>query len=120
MKIRLDYGRDGLIILVACLASLEERIGVLGCAAKLRMFRIHCPFAEVFNCLPIYQASHRFVVDQLDLLYFMACAEPIKEVHKRHFGPERRQMAYGSEVHYFLHRPASHKGKTRLAHCHNV
>ena len=84
------------------------------------MLGVECAVAEALNCLEIAQLCHVFVLNELYLLYFVRCAEAVKEVHERNARLDRAQMSYESEVHNFLYGSGSEHGKTRLTCAHNV
>ncbi|OQA01948.1 MAG: hypothetical protein BWY71_00197 [Planctomycetes bacterium ADurb.Bin412] len=72
------------------------------------------------NRLPVHQSGHRFIIDHLHLLNLMAGPESVEKVDKRHLRFQRRQMAYRSQIHDFLHRTGGHQRKARLPHRHHV
>ncbi len=95
--------RHSLIILVAGLTVLEENIGVLGHAACHRGIGIEGTLAELGEGVSVNQCSEGVLVDCLDFLNLVRCAEAVEEVDEGHSALYCGEMGHTCEVHHFLY-----------------
>ena len=84
LHVFLYHLRDCIVIGIACLAMLEEHIGVFCHASRHRGIRVECAIAECRKSVLVNEMCEIILVDGLDFLNFMRCAESVEEVYKRH------------------------------------
>ena len=120
VHVMLDDPRDGVIVLVRGFAALEVDVGVLCCAALMRVLRVQCAGTEGGHGIAVEELIHIFIVDELDLLNLMGGTETVKEVEERNGAFDRGKMRNKRKVHDFLHGRGSQHGKTGLAAAHDV
>ena len=80
----LDNGRYIVVGSVACLAVLEEHVAVFGHAARHGCLGRESLLAEACECLTVEQRGELFLLQHLDFLDFVRCAETVEEVYKRY------------------------------------
>ena len=120
LYIFLHYFRNSLIISVACLAVLEEHVGVLGHTAGHGGVRIQGAGAEFLQRLAVQEGCEVFLRKSLDFLDFMRGAETVEEIDERHTAPDCRKMSYSSKIHHLLHAAFAEHGETGLAGAHHI
>ena len=101
-------------------ARLEIGIRVCRGSANHRMFRIEGA-STVRIDLSLWQKSEDRIVSQRnDFVDFVRCAEPIKEMNKRHAAFQRRDMRNQREVLCLLDAAGAQHGAARLTDRHHV
>ncbi len=115
-----NYVRNFLIYFIAHLHSLEINVTVLGCSADNGGIRAEGSFTEVLEGFFAYHIFECGLVENLNLLYFVAGAETIEEMQERNAALDCAQMRYCGKVLRLLYRAGSKKGKACLAACHYV
>ena len=115
-----DDTGDGVVVGIACFASLEEDIGVLRRAANRRVFgresAVMASNDEVFvdECASIFE---RQIVDFVD---FVRRAEAVEEVEERNARFERRHLGDHRHVLGFLNARRRKHGESGRAGVHDV
>ena len=112
--------RNGIVVTVDRLASLEIDVGVLCRTAYRRMIRVECTTAELINRIPVKNLRKIGIVHNLDLLNLVRGTETVKEVNERNAPLDRNEMRNRSEIHDLLHARLCEHSDTRLACRHDV
>ena len=120
VHVLLDNGGQGLIVLVAGLAVLEEDIAVFVAAAHVGMLGVERMLAELGHGIHIAHVLQVLVIPDSDLLDLMAGTEAVEEVDEGNLALQRGQMRHGGEVHDLLHVALAQHGKAGLAAGHDV
>jgi hypothetical protein len=107
----LDDGRQGLIVGVDGLASLEVNVGVLGGAAQDRMIRVQGPLPVGPHQVVVDQGADRLDGQAFDLIDLVGGAETVKKVDEGHPSRQGRRLGDEGEVHDLLHRGRAEHGK---------
>ena len=97
-----DCGHS-VVVLVACLAVLEEYVGILGHTACYGSIGIEGAGAELGESLAVYERSEVIIFESLDFLYFVAGTESVEEVDERYAALDCCKMSNTGKIHYFLH-----------------
>ncbi len=84
------------------------------------MLGVHGPFAELGDLVVVHQAGHVLVVDDLDLLDFVAGAESVEKVDERHAGIDGGKVGDQRHVHALLHAGGGQEGEAGLPARHDV
>ncbi len=79
-----DDGGHRVVVLVARFAVLEEYVAVFSHTAGHGVGGAKGACAEVGDCFMVNQRSKIVVIEHFDFLYFVRCAETVKEVDERH------------------------------------
>ena len=119
-EILLHDARKGVVIWIACLAVLEESVGILDGAAHQRMLGIERTGAEGSERVAVQQRAQALGIDLFDSRDLMRCTESVKEMHERGPSLQRSQMRHGSEVHDLLDAAGTQHGKSGIAAAHHV
>jgi hypothetical protein len=114
-----DFG-ESVVVLVAGLAVLEERITVLMGAAHGGMLGVEGVLAERFDGVHVAHVGEILVIPHGDLLDLVGGAETVEEVDERDLAGKRGQVCHGGEIHHFLHVALAQHGETGLAAGHDV
>ena len=101
-------------------ATLEEDIRVLGSNLEGRAIGRESATAEVFECFPWHHRLEGFVVDLLNLLNGVRCAESVKEMNKGNLGFEGGKVGYRCNVLCFLDIRGCHESESGGAAGHHV
>ncbi len=99
---------------------LEEYVGVLSHAAGYRGIGVEGAVAEISKGFLVDKGSELILVDGLDFLDFVGCAETVEEVDERHAALERCEMGNGCEVHHLLNGAFAQHREACLASRHDV
>ena len=116
----LDNLREGVVSRVAGLAGLEEGVRVLQGGADGGVLGVQSVILEVFDGIPVNNLCEVIIIEHVDLLDFVAGAEPVKEMHKWNGALDGAQMRHRAEIHTLLHACGSQLGKARLAAGHGI
>ena len=111
----LDDGGKRVIGAVAGLAVLEEHVAVLVRAAHRGMLGVQRVVAERLDRFHVAHVLEVGVVPGLDLLDFVARAEPVEEVQERHPALDGREVGHRREVHDLLRIALGQHRETGLA-----
>ena len=114
-----DFG-ESVVVLVAGLAVLEERITVLMGAAHGGMLGVEGVLAERLDSVHVAHVGEILVIPHGDLLDLVGGAETVEEVDERDLAGKRGQVRHGGEIHHFLHVALAQHGETGLAAGHDV
>ena len=114
------HGGQGLVVLVAGLAVLEEDIAVLMAAAHMGMLGVQGVTAELGHGVHVAHVLQILVVPHGDLLDLMAGTEAVEEVDEGHLAGQGGQMCHRAQVHDLLHVALAQHGKAGLAAGHNI
>ena len=84
--------RDFVVSAVGRFEHLEIHVGVLVGASDVGVHRVQCPRVVCMQSVKINHFLHVGVRHHLSFLNVVGNAEPVKEMHKRHTGPQSGQM----------------------------
>ena len=110
-----DHLGNGVVVLVAGLAGLEEDVAVLGLAAEHGVLGVQGMAAELVHSVPIQHIAQVVIVPDLDLLYLVGGAEAVEEVEERHPALNGGQMGHSAQVHDLLGGVGAQHGVAGLA-----
>ncbi len=99
---------------------LEEDVGILRHASCHGRIRIEGTAAEVFKRLAVDERGEVVLVEGLDLLNLVGCAEAVEEVDERHTALECGKMSHSREIHHLLHGTLAKHRETGLSGRHHV
>ena len=120
----LNYLGRGGVVFVGGFAVLEVDIRVLRRAFLVRVVgveRARFELAYLLHAARLFRELFDLVVfDAVDLVYLVACPEPVEEVQERDLGFERGEVSDEREIHRFLDGVAREHRKTGLAARHDV
>ena len=114
-----DFG-ESVVVLVAGLAVLEERIAVLVGAAHGGVLGVEGVLAERLDSVHVAHVGEILIIPHSDLLDLVGGAETVEEVDEGHLAGKSGQMRNGGEIHDLLHVALAQHGETGLAAGHNV
>ncbi len=112
--------RHSQVVGVSCFTALEVDIWVLSRTPEFWAFGAHCPCSKLCNCFFVKEGFHFFVVNHIDLLDLMGCAEAIEEVDERNTSLNGSNVCHQSHIHDFLDRTGCEHSKPSLPCCHYV
>ena len=116
----LDDAGNGVVVGIACFASLEEDVRVLSGAADGGVFGRQAAIVVGLDEVLIDEGARVVKAEEVDAVDFVGCAEAVKEVKEGHAGFERRHLRDHGEVLGFLNGGRGEHGKTGGACVHDV
>ena len=84
------------------------------------VLRIQRMITELFQFLIVHQFCHVIKIQDLNLLDFVAGAEPVKAMLDGNMPFDGRQMGYSTHVHTFLHAGRGQLGPAGLPAGHHI
>ena len=112
--------RKGIVERIGRFAVLEVHIRIFRGAADDRMIRGERMRPEFRQRFLINERRQVLVIDDMDLLDFMACAESVEEIDERNPAFDGSQMRYRREIHHFLHIGFRQHGAAGRSGRHNI
>ena len=92
-----------LVVWIRRLTVSEEHIWVLGHTTHLRMLRRESTLTESLNSIPVNKRTEILLVNNLNLLILVRCAETIEEVEERNAACESSEVSNCRDIHNFLY-----------------
>ena len=120
IHVLLDHGGQGLVVLVAGLAVLEEDVAVLVGAAHVGMLGVQRVGAERLHGVHVHHFLQVVVIPDSDLLDLVGGAEAVEEVDEGDASLDGGKMRHGGQIHDLLDGALSQHGKAGLAAGHHV
>ena len=120
LHVAFHNGGNGIIILVAGFACLEEDIRVLCGAAENGVFGVERPFAERLDGIHIAHFFKILVIPYFDLLDLVRGTEAVEEGEERDSALDSRKVSDGTEIHYFLNVGRTEHCKAGLPARHDI
>ena len=111
---------DGVVVLVAGLAVLEEDVAVLMGAAHHGALGVEGAGAEVADGLPVHHPGQVLIVPDGDLLDLVGGTEAVEEVHEGDAALDGGQVGHRAQVHDLLGVGLAQHGEAGLAAGHDV
>ena len=111
---------DGIHLLVAGLAALEEDVGIHRGTAGSGMLRVQRVGAEGPQSIHVHQRPEILIVQCFDLLDLMRGTEAVEEVQERHTAVNSGQVCHGTQIHSLLGRGGCQQGEAGLTDAHDV
>ena len=102
VHVALNDVRKCIVIGVCGFAVLEVDIRIFCCAADDRVIRVQSSCSEISQCFLIDERSQFIIIQDFNLLDFMACTETIEEVDERNAAFDGSQMSDAGKIHDFL------------------
>ena len=120
LHVLIDDAGELEVIGVDSLATLVIDVRILGRAAQFGTFGIGSPGAESGQRFLVDQFGHIRVVDEFDLLDFVAGAEPVEKVDKWQAAFNGGQVGHQAQVHGLLNRSRCDHAETGLPDGHHI